>query len=163
MAFTAEVFSCPRLRGPRRSARVRRRYILPARRGSRLRPPIAARAACSNRGPRHGSCSARGFAALSRFRPRERRRCPRKRDQNIAGNCFRIVPEVARIADVDGIALPALDRVGHGLTAERHGDCVLKIADHQPIVGQGIAVGHYVEGERFGFRVFRISENDPSW
>ncbi len=58
---------------------------------------------------------------------------------------------------------PATRVRGTGLTAERDGDCVLKIADHQPIVGQGIAVGHDVEGERFGFRVFRISENGPSW
>ena len=53
----------------------------------------------------------------------------------------RIAAVVARIADADGVALAALDGRGHRLGAERHGDHVLHVADHQPVARELRAVG----------------------
>ena len=67
------------------------------------------------------------------------------RDQHLGRDRLRIAAEVARIADADGVALAALDRGGHRLGAERHGDHVLHVADHQPIAGELRAVRIDVE------------------
>ena len=51
----------------------------------------------------------------------------------------------ARIADADRVALAALDRRGDRLGAERRGDHVLHVADHQAVAGELRAVGVDIE------------------
>ena len=58
---------------------------------------------------------------------------------------LRIAAVVARIADADGVAFAPLDRGRHRLGAERHGDHVLQVADHQSVAGELRAVGIDVE------------------
>ena len=61
---------------------------------------------------------------------------PSDRDEHLIGNRLRIAAIVARIADADGVALAALDGRGHRLGAERHGDHVLHVADHEAVAGE---------------------------
>ncbi len=69
----------------------------------------------------------------------------RHRDQDIVGDGLRIFPQVARVAHVDTEALPALDRCRHGLAAERGGNDVLNVLNHDAVARQCSAVGRHIE------------------
>src|SRR5436189_118013 len=58
---------------------------------------------------------------------------------------LRRAAQVARITEVDAIALAALDRGGHRIAAKRGGNYVLHIADHQTVARKGVAVWRDVE------------------
>lgn len=49
----------------------------------------------------------------------------RHRHQHLTRNGLRIASEIARVTDIDRVALPALDRGGNRLAAKRYGDRIL--------------------------------------
>ena len=64
-----------------------------------------------------------------------------KRHQNVLCDGLRIGTQIARIADSDGVAFPALHRGGDWLGTERHRHHVLHVGDHQAVARQLVAVG----------------------
>ena len=69
----------------------------------------------------------------------------RQRDEHFFRDRLRIGAEIARIADVDAIALAPFDRRRDRLAAERGGDHLLDIADHQTVARERRAVGDDIE------------------
>ena len=68
----------------------------------------------------------------------------RHRHQHFASDGLRIFAEIAGVAHVDGEALPAFHRRGHGLSAQRRCDRVLNVLDHDAVARQRRAVrGHF--------------------
>ena len=58
---------------------------------------------------------------------------------------IRIVAETLRVADGNGVALPAFDRCRDLFAAERHADHLLRVARREPVAGEGIGVRPDIE------------------
>ncbi len=90
--------------------------------------------------------------------PKRDRGAVRRIDQNLARDGLRIITEVARIADIDAVALAAFNRCRDHLATQSGANHVLNIVDGQPVAGERGAVGFDVQviaakhtlGERAG-------------
>ena len=68
-----------------------------------------------------------------------------QRDEHLGGDRLRVAAQFARIADAHRVALAAFDRRRHRFGAERGGDHVLHVGDHQAVARQLRAIGLDIE------------------
>ena len=77
--------------------------------------------------------------------PERHRAAGRHRHQDVVANGLRIVPEVPRVAHVDAEAPAAFHGRSHRLAAERGGDDVLDVLDHDAVARERRTVRRDVE------------------